>query len=211
MDLAKEKERLISDLISEGYLKSPEVIAAFRKVARENFVLPQDRAFAYSDNPLHIMAGQTISAPHMCAIMIELLELNGGERILEIGAGSGYNAALMSELVGPKGKITSIEISHELAALARRNLQSSGYKNVKVSAGDATLHYEKDNYYDRIIATCACPEIPKGLIPQLKEGGIILVPVDSWAHQELILGRKVGTNLKLEKHGSCIFVPLRHE
>lgn len=210
MKISSEKVKLIQNLVSEGYLKSKRVIRAFRKVPREDFVLPKDRDFAYADYPLSIPSGQTISAPHMVAMMLELAGITGGEKILEVGAGSGYNAAMMAELAGKKGRVYATELDRELADFARDNLRKSVYENVRIIHSDGSLGLESKKPFDRVIVTCACHEVPENLLDQLKEGGLLLAPVGGPMHQELILIRKTKSGLVTEKHGGCVFVPLRH-
>jgi protein-L-isoaspartate(D-aspartate) O-methyltransferase len=208
MGIVEDREMLISKLTGEGYLKSEGVIEAFREVPREEFVSASDRNFAYSDYPLQIGHGQTISAPHMVAIMTELLKPKKGDKVLEIGAGSGYQAAILSGLVN---YVYSIEVEAELAMSAKNNLLKAGCKNVNVMVGDGSKGYPPAAPYDKIIVTCATPEIFQAWKEQVKEGGIILAPVGGFYHQELILLRKTKDGFEQEKHGGCIFVPLRQE
>jgi len=206
MDKSNNREKLIQHLISLGYLKTPKIIKAFRSIPRENFVPVHYKKYAYVDEPLPIGFGQTISAPHMVAIMTELLQPQKTDKVLEVGAGSGYQAALLSKLV----KIVyTIEIDKNLVLYARKNIGKMGIKNVKVVCGDGSKGLPKYKPYDKIIVTCGCPEIPEPLIEQLKIKGRIVIPVGSY-HQELIVGVKTKTGLKKEMHGGCIFVPLRH-
>lgn len=209
MELEEKKELLIKSLVSEGYLKTPKVIEAFRKVKREDFIEPDFSSSAYVDTPLPIPGGQTTSAPHMYAIMLELARLKGGEKILEVGTGSGYNAALMAEMAGKKGKIISIEFDPYLTKFAKKNLEKGEYNNVIVLEGDGSKGYKKGKPYDLIIVTCATPEIYREWKDQLKTGGIILAPLGSGYWQELVLLRKTRNGLAEEKHGGCVFVPLR--
>ncbi|VVB61254.1 Protein-L-isoaspartate O-methyltransferase [uncultured archaeon] len=134
-----EREDMISYLMIEGYLKSADIISVFKKVPRKNFVLPEFKAEAYEDIPLPILYGQTISAPHMYAIMLELAQVKRGEKVLEIGTGSGYGAALLSKLAGSSTKVYSIEIIPELAEFARKNLAKSIIKNFQVIVGNVNL------------------------------------------------------------------------
>ena len=207
MELSGKRKALIEQLKREGYLKSERVIKAFESVPREDFVPEECRAHAYDDEPLPLFAGQTISAPSMIAVMLELLELKPGDRVLEVGAGSGYNAALLSKLVK---EVCAIELDPGLADFARDNLRRAGIKNVKVMQGDGSMGYGKASPYDKIIITCACPEIPEPLIRQLKEGGRVVAPVGGGWRQELVLGIKKGDRLRTRDCGGCIFVPLRH-
>jgi len=201
-----EKERLIKGLMAQGYLKTKKVISVFEKVPREEFVLENDRDIAYVDYPLSILSGQTISAPHMVAIMTELLETGPKDKVLEIGAGSGYQAAILSKLVR---KVYSIEVDPELVSFAGSNLRRAKIKNVEVIRGDGSKGYEKAKPYDKIIVTCATPEIFDSWIKQLKTDGIILAPVGGGFHQELIKLRKSKKGIEKKNYGGCAFVPLR--
>lgn len=202
------KEMLMAHLKRSGYLKSPEVIAAFEKIPRENFIPDDLRAQAYEDMPLPIGYYQTISAPHMYAIMLELAKISRGEKVLEIGTGSGYGAALISELVGEKTRVFSIEIITEIAAFAERNLIKSKIGNVEVILSNGNLGFAREAPFDKIIVTAGAPEIPKALIEQLKEGGKLIIPVGSTAFQELLVGVKKKGKMEYTTHGEVIFVPL---
>ena len=203
-----DRKTLIAYLKRSGYLKSPEVIAAFEKIARENFIPEELRALAYEDMPLEIGHYQTISAPHMYAIMLELAQIKEGEKVLEVGTGSGYGAALISELVGKKTRVNSIEIIPELAANAARNLIRSKITNVEVILGNGNIGLAREAPFDKIIVTACAPEIPKELVKQLKEGGKIIIPVGTSALQELIVGIKKRGKMEYATQGEVIFVPL---
>jgi protein-L-isoaspartate(D-aspartate) O-methyltransferase len=207
MSLRDKKEFLIRSLSSSGWLRSPQVIRAFREVPREGFVRPGDREHAYADEPIPIGNGQTISAPHMVAIMTELLKTRRTHTVLEVGCGSGYQAAILSGLVR---KVYSIELEPALAAWARKNLRDAGISNVEVVLGDGSLGLPEHAPYDRIIVTCGSDRIYPAWEEQLKEGGIMLVPRDSGAYQDLVEARKVGGRLKQKAHMQVVFVPLRH-
>jgi protein-L-isoaspartate(D-aspartate) O-methyltransferase len=176
-------------------------------VPREKFVLPLFQEEAYEDYPLPIGLNQTISQPTTVAIMTEALNPTFGDKILEIGAGSGYQAAILSEIVGPGGNIITIEILPELVKLAKRNLKA--YENVKVLKRDGSKGYKKEAPYDRILVAAAAPVVPEALFEQLKEGGILLVPVGEPRKQKLlkITKQKKGAR-KVEDLGAFIFVPL---
>jgi len=163
------------------------------------------RSAAYEDRAVPIGEGQTISQPYMVAIMSELLELTGSEKVLEIGTGSGYQAAILGELAGD---VYTIERVSALAESAGRTLESLGYKNVHVFAGDGTLGLEDKAPFDRIIITAAAPEIPAPLVNQLREGGILVVPVGERYSQVLLKGRKVRGEIVKESYTNCAFVPL---
>lgn len=203
-----QKESLIIHLKSEGYLKTRLVESAFRKIPRENF-LPKDlEASAYSDHPLPIGSGQTISAPHMVAIMTELLEPKPADKVLEIGAGSGYQAAILSPLVR---KIYTVEFYPELASLAAKNLSRTKITNVEVIPTDGSKGYPAQAPYDKIIVTCAIPMDTFDLLgKQLKEGGIIVAPVgEAYGVQMLTSGKKTRGSLRKREYFGCVFVPLR--
>jgi len=202
-----DKGQLISHLKAEGYLRTKIVENAFLQVPRENFVREEDRKYAYSDQPLPIGYRQTISAPHMVAIMTELLEPRKTDIALEIGGGSGYQAAVLSKLVK---RVYTTEFQKELIGFAKRNLKKSGCDNVEVIHGDGSKGYRKAAPYDKIIITCAVPEINQELVEQLKEGGILIAPVGSGYLQTLTLGRKKNDKLEMEKYFGCVFVPMRH-
>ncbi len=202
------KKQLISHLIRDGYLKSQKIIAALKKIPRENFIPLELKEIAYEDTPLEIGYRQTISAPHMYAIMLELAKIKPGEKILEIGTGSGYGAALISELVGKKTRAFSVEIIPELAAYAKSNLICAKIKNVEVILGNGNLGHKKEAPFDKIIVTAGAPQIPKELIRQLKEGGKIVIPVGRGAYQELLVGVKKKGKMEYTSWGDVVFVPL---
>ena len=204
-----EKEEAIQHIISQGYLKTERVIEAFRKVPRENFVLPDHRKLAYADSPLSLIKGQTISQPLIVVYMTEKLDVKDKHRILEIGAGSGYQAALLSVL-NPGGKIYTVEIIPEVAEYAKKRLKN--YKNVQVINADGSLGLEKHAPFDRIIATCACRVIPKPWLSQLKESGKIVAPVGGSFFQRLLLFEKKTRKVEeIDLAMPCAFVPLRGE
>jgi len=211
----KEREHMVMRLITEGVLKTPKVIKAMLTVPREEFVLPQHRRQAYIDTPLPILKGQTISAPHMVALMCELADLDIGHKVLEIGTGSGYHAAVIAEIVAPKdsrikGKVISVERIPELVEFAKKNLEKAGYADrVIVILGDGTLGYPKEAPYDRIIVTAAAPSIPKPLIEQLKVGGIMIIPTGDRFYQRLLVVKKISKDkIEIKEDIPCVFVPL---
>jgi len=179
---------------------------AFLVVPRENFVI--EKSHAYQDIPLPIPCGQTISAPSMIAIMLEALRLERGDKVLEVGTGSGYNAALISEIVGEKN-IVSVERIEALAEFARKNLESCG-KSIEIVVGDGTKGYPPKAPYDKIIVTAAAPKIPFPLIQQTRMGGLIAITLGSrHFFQDFILARKTSERSVEEKNlGGCAFVPL---
>jgi protein-L-isoaspartate(D-aspartate) O-methyltransferase len=203
----EERNRLISNLVSEGYIKSEQVRHAFCSVFREAFVPEYMKKYAYADTPLDIGEGQTISAPHMVAIMCEALDIRPGQKILEIGTGSGYHAAIVSQLVGNNGHVYSIERRASLARQAKDNLKSTGIENVTVEIGDGSEGLALYQPYDRIYVTAASPRIPPPLIDQLRDPGKLLVPVGDMYCELTLLEKKAGTT-KTYQLGGCVFVPL---
>jgi len=202
IDIKRNKELLINSLISEGWLKTGNIINAFRKVPRENFVPENLKKFAYVDEPLSIGYGQTISQPLTIAAMTELLEPRKGEKILEVGTGSGYQAAILSEIVGKKGKVITTERIPALVVFSKENLKN--YKNVLVIECDGTNGYEKESPFDKIIVTASAPKIPEPLIRQLKIGGKMVIPIGN----EMFLIEKINSGIKKTMLGYYTFVPL---
>lgn len=203
------KEELIKIWISSGTVKDKKVIEAFRKIPREEFVEEARKEESYGDYPLPIGEGQTISQPTTVAIMTQALELQEGHKVLEVGAGSGYQAALISEIIGPKGKIISTEIVPELAELAKKNVKKLNLKNIEILHHDGSNGYAKEAPYDRIIVAAASPKIPRPLANQLKEGGIIIIPVGNMLEQVMVKGRKKSGKIVEEQLGDFVFVPLK--
>lgn len=206
----KNREEMVRGLEQRGYIESPEVKEAFRSVPREEFVPSKVEKEAYADRPLPIGQGQTISAPSMVAIMLEVLKAEQGQKVLEIGTGSGYNAALLGEIVGAEGKVYTIERLESVAKTGRRNLEERGYDQVEVIVGDGTKGYEEEAPWDRILVTACAPEIPNPLVEQLEVGGRLAAPVGShYMSQTLLAVEKTGEEkTEVERHGGCAFVPL---
>lgn len=203
----RERRQLIDNLIREGYIKSDEVKKAFLKIPREEFVPDYLKNRAYIDSPLEIGQGQTISAPHMVAIMCEVLDIKKNQKILEIGAGSGYHAAVVAHIVGKNGHVYTVERFEKLAKRAQENLQRSGTSNVTVEIGDGSEGFEKYKPYDRIYVTCASPGVPQPLLDQLSDTGKLLIPVGNM-FCELKLIEKKGKKIFSKNLGGCVFVPL---
>ena len=203
MDLEREKEHLINLLISQGFLESPDIIRAFKKVPREKFVLERYIEHSYDNIPLPILEDQTISQPLTVAVMTEALQPRSGQKILEVGAGSGYQAAILAEIVGKSGRIITTDRIERLVGFAKDNLRKTGYNNITVIEYDGSQGYEKEAPYDRVIVTASAPEVPDPLIKQLKRGGKLVIPVKD----EMFLIEK---NEKIEKTllGYYVFVPL---
>lgn len=201
-----DKQYLIKKWENENLNFDKSIIKAFLEVPRENFVLPGYITLAYQDTPLPILENQTISQPKTVMMMTQALGLKHGLKVLEIGAGSGYQAALISKIIGEKGKIITLEIRDELFEMAKNNLKK--YKNVEVVKGDGSIGYEKQAPYDRIILTAAAPYISDELKQQLKENGIILGPVSESGFQKMIKLIKNKNGFKKQDLGYFSFVPL---
>jgi len=213
---AGRKEGTLKRLIASRTVKKEETMRAYRTVPRELF-LPNHLAHeAYVDTPLPIGEGQTISAIHMCLIYLDLLDLKEGQKVLEVGGGSGYHAALVAEVVSPTGKppsghVFTIERKPALVEFAKTNLERSGYNNrVTVIEGDGTLGLPTEAPFDRIMVAAAAPRIPPPLIDQLKPDGILLIPVGRhqfWQELTLVSKDNKG-NVKERQQMSVAFVPL---
>lgn len=201
-----DKERLAKYWTESGIIRDKRIIEAFNSVPRERFVLKEYEAEAYADYALPIIEGQTISQPSTIMIMIQAIEPKKEDNVLEIGTGSGYNAALLSKLVR---KVITTEIIPQLINYAEKNLRNAGIKNVDVVLADGSTGYDKEAPYDKIIVTAACPEIPLPLIEQLKENGIIVAPVGPLYAQKMLRGVKKKGRLVIEDLGHFVFVPLK--
>jgi protein-L-isoaspartate(D-aspartate) O-methyltransferase len=207
MNSEERRINLVKQLILEKRIVTKEVEKAFLDVKREDFLPENKKQYAYIDTPLEIGNGQTISAPHMVAIMVEGLDIKKGQTILEIGAGSGYHAAIASRLVGDLGHVYSIERYQTLVENAKKNIENSKIKNVTIIMGDGSEGLEKYAPYDRIYVTCAAPDIPQPLIDQLEDNGKLMIPVGRMLSQ-LILIEKIEGKIKRKNLGGCAFVPL---
>lgn len=209
VDLEQERNRLIDGLVRRGYVSGKAVEDAMRRVPREEF-LPDDlKEEAYVDSPLPIGEGQTISAPHMVAIMVENLDLERGHKVLEVGAGSGYHAAVCAEIVNPEGHVYTVERIASLASVAEGNLRRTGYaKWVTVVLGDGSRGLPEHAPFDRMFVAAGAPDIPAPLVKQLADGGRLLVPVGGRWYQDLIRVTRRGDRTEKENLGGCVFVPL---
>jgi len=191
-------------LISRG-IQNPRLLAAFLKIKRHQFTPESLWNNAYADYPLPIGEGQTISQPYIVALMTEYLGLNGNERVLEIGTGSGYQTAILSELVKD---VYTIERVKSLADKARVVFNELGYHNIKIRVGDGSEGWQEEAPFDRIIITAATPNIPNPLIGQLKEGGKLILPLEETLGQILTIAVKENGAIKTTPICGCVFVPL---
>jgi len=205
----KETEELIHGMKAKGYLKSPAIERAVQAVPRWMFVPRNAIQRAYSDAPVDIGEGQTISQPSTVVCMTEMLEVQPGMKVLEIGTGSGWQAGILAKLVGSGGKVFSIERLSELAETAKLNLQNANIANVFVKVGDGSEGLKEHMPFDRIIVTAAAPEIPQPLFEQLKVGGRMVIPIGDLYRQEMLIVMKPRPGVVDRKTaGKFAFVPL---
>lgn len=198
---------LINYLKNSRFLNDKKVENAFRNIPRHEFVPSSELDYAYYNEPLPIKKNQTISQPAVVSRMTEWLDVKQGQKILEIGTGSGWQTAILSYLVG-QGTVYSVEIKPELVKFARENLEKFGIDNVNVILSDGSIGYSKYSPYDRIIITAACTEIPLPLLDQLVDGGLLIAPVGD-SSQSLVLLQKTRKGIvEIKNESHYVFVPL---
>jgi protein-L-isoaspartate(D-aspartate) O-methyltransferase len=202
---ADARKRMVEVQIEARGVEDERVIAAMLAVPRHEFIPEQYRHYAYHDSPVPIGNGQTISQPYIVALMTEELSLGAADRVLEVGTGSGYQAAVLAEIVQ---EVYTIEIVEPLAREAEERLKDLGYDNVKIKVGDGYEGWEEYAPYDRVIVTCAPTKIPQPLIDQMKEGGIMVIPVGSAGFQYLYRVKKYMGEAQTEEVIPVSFVPL---
>jgi protein-L-isoaspartate(D-aspartate) O-methyltransferase len=201
--LDRAKEQLLAELRLD--VRDPHVLAAVASVPRERFLAEDLRPYAYDNRPLPIGHGQTISQPLIVAMMTEALHLTGEDKVLEVGTGSGYQAAILAELAG---EVVTVERIPELAEGSAALLAELGYGNVRVHVAGETLGWPDDAPYDGIIVTAGAPQVPRALVGQLASGGRLVIPVGARDVQELLLVSNTGHGLTSRRLGPCRFVPL---
>lgn len=208
--MAEDFEAQRKSLVKKMRLQNKNIEHAFLSTKREHFFPESLKQDAYEDDAFPIGLGQTISQPSTIAAMLKLLSVEKGNKVLEVGTGSGYAVALMSKLVGKKGMIFGVELIHELHQRATRTLPGLGCKNISLKCGDGTLGWKEKAPFDRILISAACAQVPKPLLEQLKEGGRLVAPIGSSFSQELVLLQKEKGKL-IEKESRCcyMFVPLK--
>ena len=206
-DFAELRERMVRRQIEGRGITDPAILQAFRDVPREAFVAPHHARLAYEDHPLPIEAGQTISQPYIVALMIEAAGIRQGDKVLEVGAGSGYAAAVMSRIAD---RVISIERQHELVEVARERLRRLGYDNVRILEGDGTRGCAQKAPFDAILAAASGSHVPKPLVEQLADGGRLVMPVgDPGYVQELVkVTKRSDGTLDHQNLGGVRFVPL---
>jgi len=196
---------MVEEQLETRGISNLRVLDAFLKVPRELFVAPGDQSLAYGDHPLGIGHGQTISQPYMVALMTQCLNLKGDERVLEIGTGSGYQAAILAELAA---RVFTVERLPQLSARAKETLQQLGYTNVTYSVADGTLGWPEQAPFDGIMVTAGAPDVPSSLKQQLNDGGRLVIPVGDRYGQELLRLTKKGGTIYEGKICKCTFVKL---
>ena len=201
---------MVERQIARRGVRDPLVLEAMRRIPREEFVDAQQREFAYDDTPLPIQAGQTISQPYIVALMLEAAQLRPGDRVLEIGAGSGYAAAVLAAIGGQTGQVHAIERHPVLADLARQRFTRLGYGNIEVRTGDGSGGWPEVAPFDAILVAAGAPRVPESLQRQLAIGGRLVLPVgDLLAGQRLLQIVRIGEDEFQRKDlGAVIFVPL---
>lgn len=205
IDFRAARKRMVDGQIANRGITSPGVLGAFLEVPRHFFVPKIQQVHAYQDSPLPIGLNQTISQPYIAAYMTDLLQLTGSERVLEIGTGSGYQAAILGILAD---EVHTIERHPSLADKADRLLQSLGYDNVQVHKGDGTRGLSEYAPFQAIMVTAAAPEVPAPLLAQLDDGGRLVMPVGGRGGQMLLLYQRAGTEFHREDKAPVAFVPL---
>jgi protein-L-isoaspartate(D-aspartate) O-methyltransferase len=205
LNLESRRKDMVEFQIKSRGVKDPLVLAAMTRVPRHVFVAPEHMDAAYDDRPLPIGSGQTISQPYMVAVMTEALKLAGGERVLEIGTGSGYQTAILAEIVA---EVVTVERKRELARAAEATLRQLGYVNIDSVVGDGSGGHPELAPYDGILVTAGAPEIPRVLAGQLGEGGRLVIPVGNTLQQTLTRVTRRGERFGEERLEGCVFVPL---
>ena len=205
-DFTTLRERMVDRQIARRGLHDPKLLAAFRAVPREDFISGDYADYAYQDSPLPIESGQTISQPYIVALTIDAARIKPGDRVLEVGAGSGYAATVIGQIAG---EVIAIERHHELVEIAQKRMRQLGYSNVSIVEGDGTLGWPEAAPFDRVLVTAGAPELPRNLLlSQLKDGGIAVLPVGPQDDQMLVEVRRQGDQLKTTDVCPCRFVKL---
>jgi protein-L-isoaspartate(D-aspartate) O-methyltransferase len=206
-NFAAERDEMVERQIASRGIREPTILEAFRSVPREEFLSKDYADLAYGDHPLPIEAGQTISQPYIVALMIQAAEMKAGDNVLEVGAGSGYAAAVMSRIAG---HVTAIERQSDLVQVAQERMQRLGFDNVRIVQGDGTRGWEPEAPYDAILAAASGSHVPPAWVKQLADGGRIVMPVGepNWVQKLIKVTKGPAGNLITEDLGGVRFVPL---
>ncbi|HEY5532105.1 MAG TPA: protein-L-isoaspartate(D-aspartate) O-methyltransferase [Candidatus Anoxymicrobiaceae bacterium] len=199
------RDEMVEHQIKARGVHDPRVLEAMRRIPRHLFVPEPNKPRAYEDKPLPVGEGQTISQPYIVGWMTELLRLDGHETVLEIGTGTGYQAAILGILAR---KVYTMERLEPLAKSARRRLEKLGFKNIEVTVGDGSKGFPEHAPYHGIIVTAGSPQVPQALVEQLADGGRLVIPVGTSSMQMLTIVEKHGDTISSTEKGSCVFVPL---
>jgi len=202
------RRRMVEEQILRRGLHDPRLLSVMGELPRHHFVLADDLAWAYADGPLPIGHGQTISQPYIVALMTDLLQLNGVERVLEVGTGSGYQAAVLGRMAA---EVHTIEVIPELATRATKVLADLGFSNIQIHSGDGSQGWPAASPYDAILVAAAAPSVPQPLLDQLAEGGRLVIPVGGRGDQQLECWRRTGHKFERRVSLQVAFVPLRGE
>lgn len=205
MTFEEQRRRMVVEQLEARGIVDPRVLSAFLKVPRHLFVPEAAHHEAYADHPIPIGSGQTISQPYIVALMTHLLRLQGHERVLEIGTGSGYQMAILAELAL---EVYSVEWVPELAEQVKRRLGTLGYSNVHVTVGNGSPGWAEHAPYDGVVVTAAAPRVPPPLLDQLADHGRLVIPLGSGEAQTLTLIEKHGKTVRRTPMTTCVFVPL---
>jgi protein-L-isoaspartate(D-aspartate) O-methyltransferase len=200
------RRQMVEQQIAARGVMYPPLLSVMESVPRHHFVMPDDLAWAYADGPLPIGYGQTISQPYIVALMTELLRIDSSHKVLEIGTGSGYQAAILGQMAV---EVHTVEIIPELAAQAEKTLADLGFLNIHVHAGDGSLGWVETAPYNGILVAAAAPSVPHPLLDQLADGGRLVIPVGSRGNQHLEVWERNGEEFDCEKNLAVAFVPLR--
>jgi protein-L-isoaspartate(D-aspartate) O-methyltransferase len=201
-----ERNRMVADQLKTRGIRDPRVISVFESTPRHVFVPEEERQWSYDDYPLPIGFNQTISQPYIVALMTQSLGLTGSEKVLEVGTGSGYQAAVLAQLAAD---VHTVEIIPELADRARKIFADLGIGNISTHVGDGSVGLQQYAPFDAIIVTAAAPKVPLLLLEQLTDGGRLIIPVGSKGYQELVLWTRTGTDFNSHTIIPVAFVPLR--
>lgn len=196
---------LIGTLKKRGVLKNKKVLSAFKKIDRKYFVSEKLQHFAYEDRPLPIGYEQTISQPFTIAFMLELLDVQRGENVLDVGSGSGYTTALLAEIVGPQGKVIGVEIIPELVTLGKNNIRKYHFMHAEIRQSKTTIGVPRSGPYDKILVSAETHRVPVDLLAQLKIGGRMILPIDNAIWK---IKKQPDESLEIEKYEGFVFVPL---